>query len=129
MKKWLIFGGGVLTGVVLTFLVAFLFALGSTEKKGVTWFDEPGELVEQGSFEVFQVLESNFALVRGKDSYYSTSYFGAVYLLTNDDNKYYYDDEIVKVPSGMVVRQVGMYQYQTKNESWKTVPIIKIMRP
>ncbi|MBO5630072.1 MAG: hypothetical protein J5965_13485, partial [Aeriscardovia sp.] len=54
-------------------------------------------------------------------------YSGAVYLMTNEEGKYYYDDEVVRVPDGKVVRQVGIYQYQTKAEFEKTVPIIQIM--
>lgn len=126
MKKWLIFVLGALTGIVLTFLVAFIFTLGKSNNNDVTWFDEPGEVVNQRSFEVFQVLEDHAALVHGKSDY-GNLYLGAVYLLTNDDGKYYYDDEIVKVPSDMVVRQVGIYQYQTKSDFGKTVPIIEIM--
>ena len=41
--------------------------------------------------------------------------------------EYYYDDEIVNVPSGKVVRQTGIYKYQTKSEDYKTVPIIEIV--
>ena len=50
-----------------------------------------------------------------------------LYLLRNNDGKYYYDDEIVGVPSGKVVRQTGIYKYQTKSEDYKTVPIIEIV--
>ena len=54
-------------------------------------------------------------------------YNGAVYLLVNEDGKYYYDDEIIEVPDGKVVRQVGIYKYSTKNDFEKTVPIVQIM--
>ncbi|MBQ3990668.1 MAG: hypothetical protein II630_07470 [Bacteroidales bacterium] len=50
-----------------------------------------------------------------------------VYLLTNKDGKYYYDDEVVRVPEGKVARQVGIYRYQTESKFEKTVPIIQIM--
>lgn len=124
MKKWLIFGGGVLTGVVLTFVFAFIFSA-SRSNNGVTWFENAGDVIDESSFEVFQVISEDAALVHGKSE--CGSYFGAVYLLTNGAGKYYYDDEIVKVPNGKVVRQVGIYQYQTKSDFGKTVPIIQIM--
>lgn len=54
-------------------------------------------------------------------------YTGAVYLLTNEDGKYYYDDEVVRVPEGKVARQVGIYRYQTESKFEKAVPIIQIM--
>lgn len=123
MKKWLIFGGGIVTGVVLTFLFAFLFSSSCSDSNdGATWFEEPGDVIELESFKVFQVLDKDAALVRG-----ASLDLGVVYLLTNDGDKYYYDDELIKVPDGKVVRQVGIYQYQTKSEFKKTVPIIQIM--
>ena len=127
MKKWLIFGGGIMTGVVLTFLLAFLFSNRSDSNDGITWFEKPGDEIEVKSFKVFQVLSKDAALVNGATHEEYDIYSGAVYLLTNEDGKYYYDDEVVKVPAGKVAKQVGIYQYQTKSEFEKTVPIIQIM--
>ena len=129
MKKWLIFGGGVLTGRVLTFL--FFLAVAAFQRhggNGVTYFEKPGEKIEGKSFEVFQVqvLEPGAALVRDQSDL-SDLYLGPVYLITNDEGKYYYNGEVVKVPDGKVVRQVGIYKYPTKNDFEKTVPIIQIL--
>lgn len=46
-------------------------------------------------------------------------YTGTVYLLINE--------EIIRMPDGKVVRQVGIYKYPTKSDFIKTVPIIEIM--
>ena len=130
MKKWLIFGGGVLTGIVLTFVFAFIFSASRTGgNDGTTWFEQPGDVIDIDAFEVFQVLGEDAALVHGKSREYSSMevFTGAVYLLTNEDGKYYYDDEVVRVPNDKVVRLVGIYQYQTKSDFGKTVPIIQIM--
>jgi hypothetical protein len=142
MKKWMIYLLGVLTGFVLTVLVAFVIYsnrpesnqdkfVGSTETDieqpdGVKMFKEPGDVINERSFEVFQVVAENGALVTGKgDGNYM--YTGPVYLLINDDGKYYYDEEIIKLPKGKVVRQVGIYQYETKQAILKTVPIIEFL--
>jgi hypothetical protein len=45
----------------------------------------------------------------------------------NNEGKYYYDDQMVKVPEGKVLRQVGVYQYPTRQDIVKTVPVIMIM--
>jgi hypothetical protein len=125
MKKWMIFGGGVITGIVLTFLFLFIYAkAGGSED--VKLFDKPGEVIESPSFEVFQVIDESVALVHGKGDSYSF-HTGAVYVLTNDEGKLYYDDEIVKVPEGKVARQVGIFKYRTPADFEKTVPIVKIM--
>ena len=46
MKKWLIFVGGVATGVVLTFLFAVLFSSRTGSNNGATWFEKPGDVIE-----------------------------------------------------------------------------------
>ncbi len=130
MKKWLIFGGGVLTGVVLTFLFVYIFSSSrSSGEDGATWFEKPGDVIEVKAFKVFQVLGEDAALVNGQshEDWDIEIFTGAVYLLTNEDGKFYYDDEVVRVPEGKVARQVGIYRYQTQSEFGKTVPIIQIM--
>lgn len=125
MKKGLIFLGGVVTGVLLTFLFAFVFASqGETpavEDNGVTMFEKPGDVINETGFEVFQALEQGAALAKGKKEWMT------VYMLVNDEGKYYYDDEKVTVPSGKVARQIGIYQYETNSGRPKTVPIVKFM--
>ncbi len=141
MKKWLVFVLGVVTGFILAVLLAFLLNSKSksgpdvigesgteTEESsdGIKLFDEPGDIIEENSFEVFQVIAENAALVKGKGGGRSI-YRGPVYLIVNYDKKYYYDDEKIETPKGKVVRQIGIYQYPTKNDFVKTVPIIEIM--
>ena len=100
MKKWFIFGGGVITGIVLTFIVTIIYAANQPENElesdnGMTLFDTPGEIIDEESFDVFQVIEENAALVRGKGISGGELHIGIVYLLINDEGKYYYDDEII----------------------------------
>ncbi len=54
-------------------------------------------------------------------------YLGVTCLLFNEDGKYYYDEEIVKVPQGKVARQIGVFQYESRAEMEKTVPVVEIM--
>ena len=125
MKKWLIFLGGVVTGVLLTFLFAFVLSgqreAPAVEDNGVTMFEQPGDVINETGFEVFQALEQGAALAKGKKEWMT------VYMLVNDEGKYYYDDEKVTVPSGKVARQIGIYQYETNSGRPKTVPIVKFM--
>lgn len=125
MKKWLIFLGGVVTGVLLTFLFAFVLSgqreAPAVEDNGVTMFEQPGDIINETGFEVFQALEQGAALAKGKKEWMT------VYMLVNDEGKYYYDDEKVNVPSGKVARQIGIYQYEANSGRPKTVPIVKFM--
>ena len=126
MKNLLFFIGGLLSGIVLT-IAAILF-LGFIQRNtliGATYFDQPGDIIDCNSFETFQVLNPTSALVTEHSEYGFNSSL-TVYLLVNDENKYYYDDEVIDIPSDKVVRQIGVYKYSTKQETEKTVPIIKI---
>lgn len=142
MKKWVVYLLGVLTGIVLTFGFAIISnsMMGSSDNEvieteanaeeesndGVTLFKTPGDVIEGRSFKVMQVVAKNAALVSGKAED-SSLYYGTVCLILNDEGKYYYDEEIIKIPNGKVARQVGIYQYPNRDGMMKTVPIIKIM--
>lgn len=135
MKKWLVFVLGVVTGFVLTIVIAFILNMNasnnsgsineSANNDGLNYFKEPGDIIETKSVEVFQVLAEDAALVRCESEH--EMYLGPICLIVNDEGKYYYDDQIIKIPEGKVARQVGIYQYPTRNEDVKTVPIIKIL--
>ena len=81
-----------------------------------------GDIIKENSLKVFQVLTDHTALVRNINSY-----IGTVYLITNKDNKYYYDTQEIDIPKNKVIRQIGIYHYPTQNDVIKTVPIIMIM--
>ena len=142
MNKWLFFIGGILFGIALA--VVFSLLINSKEQtnpdgntptprekettktpEGVTYFDEPGEIMNAKSYKVFQVVFDNGALVREPAEY--GLYLGKVSLMVDSEEKYYYDDEIINVPQDKVVRQIGIYRYRTKNKTVKAVPIIMIM--
>lgn len=135
MKKWVVYLLGVLTGIVLTFLVAFMFYQNPTnntesindsaKNDGVTYFKEPGDIIKTNSVEVFQVLAEDAALVMCENE--RGFYREPICLIVNNEGKYYYDDQIIKISEGEVFKQIGIYQYPTKNEDMKTVPIIRIM--
>ena len=128
MNKWVYFGLGVIAGIVLTFVFAYIYNASMAKgNDGLTWFEEPGEVVDVKSYRVFQVIGDDAALVEGQTYENLEIYTGAVYLLINEEGKYYYDEEIIRVPDGKVVRQVGIYKYPTKSDFIKTVPIIAIM--
>ena len=140
MKNWLFYLAGVLTGVVITFAVLAIIGLNMQQEQnneevaseqvddGTTMFDEPGDIIEGNEYKVIQVAAKNAALVNGQQKNDHMGLFlGITCLITNHQGKYYYDDEVIKVPKDKVVRQVGIYKYQTRAGLIKTVPIIEIM--
>lgn len=146
MKKFLIFLGGFVAGILATILVAYFITLANKPIEngllGLTLFSEKGECITTTSknksceIEVFQVLAPNAAL--GSIKYYIDEelFEGKIYrdydilndvvvLLINYDNKTYYDNQKIDI-SNKCARQIGTYQYKTKSKIEKTVPAVEI---
>lgn len=122
VKKIFVFLLGVLTGVLLTFAIAFIVNKANSTDSGLSFFDQPGEVMDVKSFEVFQALNNGAALAWEDDTY---SHDLKV-LLWNKDGSPYYDNQKVKLPAGKCFRQIGIYHYSAKM-GVKTVPIVTIM--
>ena len=86
---------------------------------GMTFFDEPGEIMSDKSYKVSRVVSDGAALARGKGEY-GSSYYGLEVLLW-DENANYYDDQIVKAPNGKCFRQIGIYK-----NGFSTYPIVTL---
>lgn len=135
MKKWVVFLLGMIAGGVLTFVVMLVLAIGANtnaNNNGVTLFDQPGECLNAKAFKVMQVVDNSHALAHEVEwnellERYVQTGLGLLVLVTNDNSEYYYDDQIIEVPQGMCMRQVGIYRYQTRMDMEKTVPIVKLM--
>ena len=138
MKKNILFYfAGILTGIILTILIAFLFAKSNMENEngttieeypGITIFDKPAGTLDTSRFEVFQVIKDNMALARCYKPETNALIIetGPIVLLI-DENKHYYDDEMIDVPQSKQALHVGTFQYQTNIGIDKTVPVIRIM--
>lgn len=129
MKKAFIFIGGVVTGIVLTFIFAFIVnSRNADHNDDLVLFEQEGDVISTKNFEVFQVLDSGDALANEKKDIdgYSVSTGLVVLFLNEDGTTSYYDDQKINVPQGKCVRQLGTYKYSTKSGLEKTVPIVGI---
>ncbi len=123
MKKWIVFVLGFVSGIVFLFLVLLIIGKSSSNDNGMTYFEKPGKCISTKDFEVMQVVGEGYALAREKKGYVG----GILVLVTNENGELYYDDQVIKVPEGKCMRQIGVYEYQTRMETIKTVPIVQIM--
>ena len=128
MKKFLIFIGGFVAGILATILVAFLITVANKPYDdgllGLTICPEKGECITvKKEIEIFQVLEPNVALARTGGILED----GIVILLINYDGQSYYDEQKIKIPKNKCARQIGTYQYTTRKDNFgKTVPAVVI---
>lgn len=132
-KNILIFIAGIITGVVLTFVVAYTISKGNTSEDRYTTEQEikylENEINYEGkkstSFKVFQVLD-NCALANevSKQIGQHTLYTGKTVLLKGNNTAFYSDQEIkIKNPI-----QVGIYSYKNQGGMEMTVPVIDISK-
>lgn len=140
MRKFIIFISGFVGGILVTLSVIYLIGLSNRPNDGLpglTVFDEKGECItSKGKIEIFQVLAPNVALARtvhmdltNVESYEQMLEWknNIVVLLTNYEGKSYYDNQIIEIPTNKCARQIGTYQYTTKQDNFeKTVPVVVI---
>ncbi|MEE0883379.1 MAG: hypothetical protein U0L65_08175 [Bacteroidales bacterium] len=129
MKKWIVFVLGFVSGIVFLFLVLLIIGKTYATNDGMTYFEKPGKCISTKEFEVIQVIGDGYALAR--EIVDRTSLInipsGLLVLVTNENGELYYDDQVIKVPEGKCMRQIGVYEYQTRMETTKTVPIVQVM--
>ena len=133
MRKWLVFLLGFIAGIAFTFasfIVIAKFKTDSNQDDGMTFFEQSKDFHTLGGhFVVFQTLKENYALAFEtiyNPFSYSWDETGVIVLITNDDGDYYYDNLRLAVPDGQCMKQIGIYNYNNKNNETKTVPIVKI---
>lgn len=127
MKNFLIFVAGFVVGIISLLLFAAILSSDSLDIPGLTLFEQPAESLSTRNFEIFQSIDKGAALAREINPSKGWLDTGLLVLLISDDGVYYYDEQIIDVPEGKCMRQVGVYTYTTKSEDRKTIPAVKIM--
>lgn len=145
MKKFLIFIGGFVAGILATIFALYVYSIANKPNDGLlglTIFEEKGECItttsknKSSEIDIFQVIAPNVALATIKSYSDKKLYGGEIYrdydlgndvvvLLINYDDKTYYDDQKIDI-SNKCARQIGTYQYETKSKFGKTVPAVVI---
>lgn len=91
----------------------------------VTVFSDNKNCVSSREFEVFQALNDGGALAWECTFLYGCSYQNQPVYLDWQPNIDYYDGMMVKVPSSKCAVRDGVYKYTNKQDTLKTVPVIK----
>ena len=127
MKKFLTFLLGMIAGALLC--LGVLYFMGNStgnDNDALTLFEQPGDVISTKPFKVFQVDASGNALATENSNAEYGWYNGMVVLFLAEDGVSYYDEQIIKVPSGKCVRQLGTYRYITTSNTVKTVPAVAL---
>lgn len=136
MRSFLMFLLGYIAGVLSICILALFLAMvksnaeqvNSVEKidNHITLFKEPAGCVTTNALRVYRVLDEYYAIADeveyksyvGEYSYKS----GAIKVVVKSEEKnLFYDDQIIEVPSGKCMRQIGVY-----TEHPNTYPVVKM---
>lgn len=126
VKFILTYVAGIVTGIVLLFVVGFFMAKSqatSASNDDVVMFEKPRGIVPGKVFEVMQVLPDGSALAT-VDNFNSGS-LGTVVLFVGDENTSYYDSQKINVPSGKVAKQIGTIAIWPAMTCTKLYPLLK----
>lgn len=91
-------------------------------------FEEPTDCVSTMTFRIEHVIDEYYAEAEEvKRSTYSDGYesfYGNLTVVIQSDNQdVFYDDQIIKVPAGKCMRQIGVYSY-----SIDTYPVVRLSK-
>ena len=96
------------------------------EDKDLKLFDSPQKELKVRSFKVIQVLSDGSALAKCDEFGGDDLDYGTVVRFQATEGTLYYDDQIIKLPQGKHFRLMGTFDYESRREGWKTVPVIGI---
>jgi hypothetical protein len=128
-KNIFIFIAGMITTILLEFI--FLVFIGVSNElnggyPGLTIFEKEGACINAKQIKIFQTLEPNMALAHAltkPNAIYDEN--ETLVLIIGDENTHYYDNQVITVPKGKLVKQVGVYQYPTER-GYNTVPVVAV---
>lgn len=86
-----------------------------TDDNTITRLETEGEYINYDSFEVDEVLENGNAIT------HATKNYGLKVLFLAEKGKLYYDNQIINIPNGKCVKQIGIYKHY-----YHTIPVVEI---
>jgi len=128
MKSFLFF----IAGMIVMFAALTMFGVytgvysGDDNIPGLTYLSEQqvGKTFEYRSVRIIQTHSQNTALVLpNKDHAYEPVMF-----LLGQEADAFYDNQIINIPKGYKLIQVGTYRYTSRQEIEKTVPAVAILK-
>ena len=124
MKSFFIFIAGMITMLVIVFGIYNNLYMDEGHIPGLTYLSEQqtGDVFNYKNIVVLQAHSQNTALVWPKDKY------EPVMFLIGNETDAFYDRQIINVPNGYKLVQVGTYRYTNREKIEKTVPAVAILK-
>ena len=137
--NWISFVAGIVAGIILMIGIGYFLSTrplpgnkGVNGLPGLTMLNEgeKGSEINSKNIKVMQTLTPNTALTETSEDLKHTSdmvlYNGPVVLYIAPENERLYDDQVITIPDGKKLVQVGTYRYETKKGDMRTVAAVEI---
>ena len=106
--------------IVVTIILGFII-IGALTDNDLVLSEKVEKTLSVTELTVFQVIERSIALVKSGNFLNEQ-----IYLLLHDKEDLYYDGQEIKIAKDEIIRQVGTYQYETRDGFFTTIPAIRI---
>lgn len=133
-SKGIVYFLGILTGIALAIAAVFVINKTNSSSDELTMFKERGKMMDAESYMIIQTHDNNHALAVDSDMLAISTIINipssintAVYIIGNGKSSFY-DGLEIKSSEKIKFYQVGTYRYKTKEEEWKTVPAVMLMK-
>ena len=126
MKSILYFIAGLVVGAGL--IIAIDYNSGNETAKpdnGITIFDNEGESIgTESRYKVIQVVDGGALAIEIYDEIWMPTELAVLFL--DESGNGFYDNQVITVPKGKCLRQLGLYRYINKDNMPKTIPVVAI---
>lgn len=126
MKSFLSFLAGLVTGVGLIITVGYIIGNQTAEPdNGITLFENEGERIgTESRYRVIQVVDGGALAIEIFDEIWMPTELAVLFV--DESGNGFYDNQVITVPKGQCLRQLGLYRYINKDNIAKTVPVVAI---
>lgn len=126
MKSILYFITGLVVGAGL--IIAIDYSSGNETAKpdnGITIFENEGESIgTESRYKVIQVVDGGALAIEIYDEIWMPTELAVLFL--DESGNGFYDNQVITVPKGKCLRQLGLYRYINKDNMPKTIPVVAI---
>ena len=126
MKSFLSFLAGLVTGAGLIIAVGYIIGDQAAEPdNGITLFENEGERIgTESRYRVIQVVDGGALAIEIFDEIWMPTELAVLFM--DESGNGFYDNQVITVPKGQCLRQLGLYRYINKDNIAKTVPVVAI---
>jgi hypothetical protein len=126
MKSFLSFIAGLVVGAGLIIAIGYISSNQAAEPdNGITIFENEGERIgTESRYKVIQVVDGGALAIEIYDELWMPTELAVLFL--DESGNGFYDNQVITVPKGKCIRQLGLYRYINKDNISKTVPVVAI---